>query len=95
MDEETEESLAPLVDALTGAMAAVLLVSVFLMLSTVNGVSESLKTFGNKSLLEHEYLIDDALERKEPKLMLDTNSISFYKSFKLTEEQKKYSCFII
>lgn len=88
MDDETEEAMTPMVDALTGAMAAVLLVSIFLMVSTISGVSNALKEYGNNALYKNEQVLNDALNRQEPSLNLERNEISFYKAYKLSDLQK-------
>lgn len=87
MDEETEEAMTPMVDALTGATAAVLLVSIFLMVSTIAGVSDSLKEYGNNALYKNEQVLNDVLNRKEPSLNFKRNEMSFYKSYKLSDLQ--------
>ena len=51
MDED--EVFAPLVDALTGAMSAVLLISIFMMLNSMNNAAQSVKEYGNIRAKQH------------------------------------------
>ncbi len=85
MNDDNE--LAPMVDALTGAMSAILLISVFLMLNTLSGVNDSIKEYSKQSLYSNQEKIHDVLNRKEPDLFLDKKTVSFYRSFKLSNEQ--------
>ncbi|EHY1015759.1 TPA: hypothetical protein ACGU7E_003219 [Vibrio vulnificus] len=87
MDEETEEAMTPMVDALTGATSAVLLISIFLMISTLTGVSDALKEYGNNALYKNEQILNDVLNRSEPIFAKENNEISFYKAYKLSKEQ--------
>lgn len=87
-DDNDDDVMAPMVDALTGAMAAILLVSIFMMISTVADVSESIKQYGQDALYKNKTLLTDVFNREPPTLELKNNKIYFFKSFKLTEEQK-------
>ena len=89
MDEDVEEQLAPLVDALTGAMAAVLLISIFMMLNTMSAVSDGIKQYGKDSFVENESKLGDLFGRKPPEIRLKDKKIFFFKSFKMTDEQIK------
>lgn len=90
MDEELDDVMAPMVDALTGAVAAVLLISVFLMINTMNGASDALKNYKHEALYKNDRIINDALRRRPPEVDLKTSEINFFKSFKLTSVQIKY-----
>lgn len=86
MDDE-DDVMAPMVDALTGAMAAILLVTIFMMLSSITEVSQSIKQYGKESLYKNEILLNDVLNREPPILELNENKLIFFKSYKLTPEQ--------
>lgn len=87
MDEDSDEVMAPMVDALTGAMAAILLVSIFMMLSSLTGVNESIKQYGKEALYKNEMLMKDVFNREPPILDLKQNKLLFFQSYKLTQEQ--------
>ena len=88
MDED-DEVMAPMVDALTGAMAAILLVSIFMMLSTLSGVNESIKQYGQEALYKNEILMKDVFKREPPIIELKSNKLLFFTSFKLSKMQKE------
>ncbi|MGL4826552.1 MAG: hypothetical protein ACRC24_03560 [Vibrionaceae bacterium] len=87
MDEDLENAMAPMVDALTGAMAAVLLISIFLMLSSMQKASSSIKEYGRQSLYKSEGLIADVFNRNPPVLNLKEKQLIFFKTYKLLPEQ--------
>lgn len=82
-----DDVMAPMVDALTGAMAAILLVSIFLMVSTMSSVAATVKEYGKNALYENEVLLSNIFDLEPPILELDKHRIIFFKSFDLTEEQ--------
>ena len=82
-----DDVMAPMVDALTGAMAAILLVSIFLMVSTMSSVAESVKEYGKNALYKNEMLLADVFDLEPPMLHLAQNKITFFKSFTMSEEQ--------
>lgn len=87
MDDESDENMAPMVDALTGAMAAILLVSIFMMLSSMNGINDSIKQYGKEALYKNEMLMKDVFNREPPILNLKQDKLLFFTSYKLTTEQ--------
>ncbi|MGR6831709.1 hypothetical protein [Aliivibrio wodanis] len=87
MGDENDDVMAPMVDALTGAMAAILLVTIFLMLNTISSVSDSVKEYGKNALYKNEELINDVFKREPPTLILKENRVYFFKSYKLSEKQ--------
>ena len=89
MDEESDEAMAPMVDALTGAMSAVLLVSIFMILNSLTTASDALKEYGKQSLFKNEQSVGDVFNLEPPVMNLEKNNINFFKSFKLLDEQKK------
>jgi len=82
-----DENLGPMVDALTGAMSAILLVTIFLMVNTMSSVSESVKEYGKESLYKNQEMVSDIFKREAPHLSLNDNRVYFFKSFKLNENQ--------
>lgn len=88
MDDD-DDVMAPMVDALTGAMAAILLVTIFMMISTVSDVAESIKSYGKESLYKNKIILNDVFNREPPILELKSNKLIFFKSYKLTEDQIK------
>lgn len=89
MDDDSDDVMAPMVDALTGAMSAILLVSIFMMISTISTVSESIKQYGKEALYKNEMILGDIFKREPPILDIEKNILFFFKSFKLTSEQKE------
>jgi hypothetical protein len=87
MDEDLEETMTPMVDALTGATSAVILISIFLLISTVSGVSESIKKYATTSLYKNRVSINDVLKRHEPTLLESLDGLYFYDSYKLSQSQ--------
>ncbi|WP_154124145.1 hypothetical protein [Grimontia hollisae] len=87
MDDESDEVMAPMVDALTGAMSAILLVSIFLMISTISVVPESVKEYGKIALTKNSKLFEDIFDRTPPILDIKNFKISFYKIYKFTDDQ--------
>lgn len=82
-----DDNLGPMVDALTGAMSAILLVTIFLMVNTMSSISDSVKEYGKESLYKNQEMISDIFKREAPKLVLKDNRVYFFQSFKLTDEQ--------
>lgn len=84
---DDDDVMAPMVDALTGAMAAILLVTIFLMLNTVSSVSDTIKEYGKSALYKNEEMISDIFKREPPTLILKESRVYFFKSYKLSESQ--------
>ena len=82
-----DDNLGPMVDALTGAMSAILLVTIFLMVNTMSSISDSVKEYGKESLYKNQEMISDIFKREAPNLVLKDNRVYFFQSFKLTDEQ--------
>ncbi len=89
MDEDSDEVMAPMVDALTGAMSAILLVSIFMMLNSMMVVSEVLKNKGKEALYQSEKKLANVFKLEAPIFDENKNILYFFKSFSLTGEQKK------
>lgn len=89
MDEDSDELMAPMVDALTGAMSAILLVSIFMMLNSLTVVAEIIKQQGKEALYQSEQRMKNVFKLSAPILDLNQNKMYFFKSFNLSDEQKK------
>lgn len=86
-DEDNDDVMAPMVDALTGALSAVVLVSIFMMISVTATVPKALQEFGLESLVKAQEEMNDIFKREPPFLDLNNNRIYFFKIFKLEPEQ--------
>ncbi|NUW70134.1 hypothetical protein [Vibrio coralliilyticus] len=83
-----DDELAPMVDGLSGALAAIILISVFLMLSTIGGGSDGVKNYGEQKLKE-AMTKNDVMKRELATVELAKNQISFTTSFTLDEDTKE------
>ncbi len=97
MEEDKEDVMTPIVDALSGGMCVLFLTSIVLIVDAMNEVSSSSQIFDNYTLHDYSKVPDGNIstiqvlsgEKDPPIIDLSKNRIFFFNHYELTKVQKE------
>ncbi len=97
MEEDKEDVMTPIVDALSGGMCVLFLTSIVLIVDAMNEVTASSRIFDNYTLHDYSQMPDDNIsniqpspgEKDPPIIDLSKNRIFFFNHYELSKAQKE------